>query len=131
MKIFAAPALKPGRIMVLENDIVVLDGRLADLIPDDSVDGGNFDVFLNPADIEAFKARWCGGRRIHPDPDQFPGRVRVMQGDDCIAMGSISNLACIARALSTPDIDIYLHPDDHQDFQAWLVEQQAAQRRMN
>ncbi len=131
MRIHAAPLLEAGRVIVMVDGEIVHDCRLADLIPDDSADGGNFEVFLNPADVEAFKAKWCGGRRIHPDPDQFPGRVRVMQGDDCIAMGSISNLACIARALSTPDIDIYLHPDDQQDFQAWLVEDQAAQRRLN
>lgn len=84
---------------VIENDVVVLDGRLADLIPDED---GNCDVYLNPADVEAFKASWCAGdvvdeirpgRRIHPDPNLFPGRVRVLQGVDQIAMGSISNLA--------------------------------------
>ena len=35
---------------------------LSDLVPDDGEDGNNFDVYLNPADVEAFKARWCGGQ---------------------------------------------------------------------
>jgi hypothetical protein len=113
----------------MENGVVVLDGPLAHLIHEEG-DDSNINVYLNPADVEAFKAKWCG-RRIHSDPNQLPGRVRVMQGDDCIAQGSISNLACIARALSTHDIDVYLHPDDHQDFNAWLVEEQDRKRRMN
>jgi hypothetical protein len=64
MKIFSAPNLDPGRIMVIENDVVVIDGRLADLIPDAAADGADFDVYLNPADVESFKARWCGGDNV-------------------------------------------------------------------
>ena len=63
MRIHAAPLLEPGRIMVIDDDVVVIDGRLADLIPDDGEDGSNFDVYLNPADVEGFKARWCKDTR--------------------------------------------------------------------
>ncbi|MBN9004892.1 MAG: hypothetical protein J0H40_05700 [Rhizobiales bacterium] len=70
-------------------------------------------------------------QRIYSAPHQTRGRVLVMQGSTAIAMGSLSNLACISRALSTPGVDIYLHPDDAMDFQAWQVEQIAAKRRLN
>lgn len=59
MRIHAAPLLAPGRILVLDGDAVVIDGRLADLIPDDGEDGYNFDVFLNPTDVAGFMVRWC------------------------------------------------------------------------
>jgi hypothetical protein len=63
MRIFAAPKIEPGRIMVIENDIVVIDGRLADLITDAAADGADFDVYLNPVDVESFRARWCKDAR--------------------------------------------------------------------
>jgi hypothetical protein len=70
-------------------------------------------------------------QRIFSAPNQHPGRVLVMLGDEVIAQGSLSNLACISRALSTPGADVYLHPDDAQDFKAWQVEEAARQRRLN
>jgi hypothetical protein len=70
-------------------------------------------------------------RRIFSAPGQQPGRVLVMLGDEVIAQGSLSNLAVISRALSTPGVDVYLHPDDASGFQEWQVEQQAAKRRLN
>lgn len=48
MRIHAAPLLAPGRILVLENVVVVIDGRLADLVPDHGEDGADYDVYLHP-----------------------------------------------------------------------------------
>jgi hypothetical protein len=41
-------------------------------------------------------------QRIFSAPGQHPGRVLVMLGDEVIAQGSLTNLAIISRALSTP-----------------------------
>jgi hypothetical protein len=70
-------------------------------------------------------------QRIFSAPGQHPGRVLVMLGDEVIAQGSLSNLAVISRALSTPGANIYLHPDDAQDFQIWQVEDAQRKRRLN
>ena len=70
-------------------------------------------------------------QRIHAAPNQHPGRVLVMQDGEVIAQGSLSNLGVISRALSTPNVDIYLHPDDALDFQAWLLEEETRKRRLN
>ncbi|HMJ27288.1 MAG TPA: hypothetical protein VK512_01060 [Xanthobacteraceae bacterium] len=70
-------------------------------------------------------------QRIFSAPGQHPGRVLVMLGDEVIAQGSLTNLAIISRALSTPGVDVYLHPDDALEFQAWQVEEAARKRRLN
>jgi hypothetical protein len=70
-------------------------------------------------------------QRIFSAPGQHPGRVLVMLGDEVIAQGSLSNLAVISRALSTPGADVYLHPDDAQDFKNWQIEDQKHKRRLN
>jgi hypothetical protein len=46
------------------------------------------------------------------------------------AMGTIQNLACIGAALSTPNADIHLNPDDAADFKAWQIADRAM-RRLN
>jgi hypothetical protein len=69
-------------------------------------------------------------QRIHAVPSQTPGRVLVMHDGEAIAMGSLSNLGCISRALSTPGADIYLNPDDAADFKAWQIADRAM-RRLN
>jgi hypothetical protein len=70
-------------------------------------------------------------QRIFSAPGQHPGRVLVMLGDEVIAQGSLCNLECIKRALSTPGADIYLHPDDALDFKAWQIEEANRKRRLN
>lgn len=70
-------------------------------------------------------------QRIFSAPNQHPGRVLVMLGDEVIAQGSLSNLACIAGALSTPGTDVYLHPDDAQSFKVWQIEDAQRKRRLN
>jgi ABC-type phosphonate transport system ATPase subunit len=70
-------------------------------------------------------------QRIFSAPGQHPGRVLVMLEREVIAQGSLTNLACISRALATPNADIYLHPDDAQDFNAWRVEEAQRKRRLN
>jgi hypothetical protein len=70
-------------------------------------------------------------QRIFSAPNQIAGRVLVMLGDEVIAQGSLTNLPIISRALSTPGADVYLHPDDALDFQAWQVEEAERKRRMN
>jgi hypothetical protein len=70
-------------------------------------------------------------QRIHAAPNQHPGRVLVMQDGVAIAQGSLNNLVVISRALSTPNVDIYVHPDDAQDFQAWMVDEAKRKRRLN
>jgi hypothetical protein len=52
--------------MVIEDDIAVIDGKLADLIQDDGEDGANFDVYLHPDDVAGFIEKWC--------PDQMSRR---------------------------------------------------------
>jgi ABC-type phosphonate transport system ATPase subunit len=70
-------------------------------------------------------------QRIFSSPNQHPGRVLVMLGEEVIAQGSLSNLAVISRALSTPGANVYLHPADAADFQIWQVEEAARKRRLN
>jgi hypothetical protein len=70
-------------------------------------------------------------QRIYAAPAQTRGRVLVMLDGEIIAQGSLSSLACIGRALSTPNADIYLHLDDAQDFKAWQIADQTAKRRLN
>ncbi|MEH2499555.1 hypothetical protein V1294_006034 [Bradyrhizobium sp. AZCC 1678] len=70
-------------------------------------------------------------QRIHAAPNQHPGRVLVMQDGVAIAMGSLSNLLVISRALSTANIDIYLHPDDAYEFKAWQIAESERKRRLN
>ncbi|HMJ29826.1 MAG TPA: hypothetical protein VK512_14020 [Xanthobacteraceae bacterium] len=62
MRIHAVPRVPPGRVIVIEDGQVVADGRLADLIRTDGEEAENVDIYVNPADVEAFKARWfeCG-----------------------------------------------------------------------
>ncbi|MEH2536475.1 MULTISPECIES: hypothetical protein [unclassified Bradyrhizobium] len=69
-------------------------------------------------------------QRIHAAPNQFPGRVMIVQDGEVIAMGPLSNLLVISRALSTPNVDIYLHPHDAL-FKAWLVDEAERKRRLN
>jgi hypothetical protein len=61
MRLHAAPAMPRGRVIVIEDGEVVADGRLADLICTDG-DETDADIYVNPADVEAFTARWfeCG-----------------------------------------------------------------------
>jgi hypothetical protein len=62
MRLHAAPNVKPGRVLVIEDGEVVANGRLADLIRTDGEEAENVDIYVNPADVESFKARWfeCG-----------------------------------------------------------------------
>jgi hypothetical protein len=46
-------------------------------------------------------------QRIYAAPLLEPGRVVVMHDGVVVAMGTISNLACIGAALSAPNADIY------------------------
>jgi hypothetical protein len=69
-------------------------------------------------------------QRIHAVPSQTPGRVVVMHHGVVVAMGTISNLACIGAALSTPNADIYLNPNDAADFKTWQIADRAI-RRLN
>jgi hypothetical protein len=70
-------------------------------------------------------------QRIYAAPLLEPGRVVVMHDGVVVAMGTIQNLACIGAALSTPNADIYLNPDDAADFKAWQIADRAAKRRLN
>jgi hypothetical protein len=70
-------------------------------------------------------------QRIYAAPHIYPGRVVVMLDGEVIAMGSLSNLVVISRALSTPGTEVYLHPDDAADFQEWMVAEAARKRRLN
>jgi hypothetical protein len=65
MRLHAAPNVKPGRVLVIEDGEVVANGRLADLIRTDGEEGENVDIYVNPADVESFKARWfeCGAEK--------------------------------------------------------------------
>jgi hypothetical protein len=58
MRIHAAPNVKPGRVIVIEDGEVVADGRLSDLVRTDGEEAASVDIYVNPADAEAFKARW-------------------------------------------------------------------------
>jgi hypothetical protein len=60
-RIHAAPRIPLGRVIVIEDGEVVADGRLADIIRTDG-DETDADIYVNPADVEAFTARWfeCG-----------------------------------------------------------------------
>jgi hypothetical protein len=70
-------------------------------------------------------------QRIRSAPHVHAGRVVIVQNGEVIAMGSLSNMACIGRALSTPNVDIYLHADDAQDFKAWQMAESERKRRLN
>jgi hypothetical protein len=61
MKLHAAPKIPLGRVIVIEDGQVVADGRLSDLIRTDG-DETDADIYVNPADVDAFRARWfeCG-----------------------------------------------------------------------
>ncbi len=61
MRLHAAPNVKPGRVIVIEDGVVVADGLLADLIRTDG-DETDADIYVHPDDVEGFKARWfeCG-----------------------------------------------------------------------
>jgi hypothetical protein len=62
MRLHAAPHVEPGRVIVIEDGVVVADGRLADLVRTDDEEPSDTDIYVNPADVEGFKARWfeCG-----------------------------------------------------------------------
>jgi hypothetical protein len=64
MRLHAAPNVKPGRVIVIEDDVVVADGRLSDLIRTDGEEATDIDIYINPADLEGFRARWfnCGDK---------------------------------------------------------------------
>lgn len=62
MNIFTTPNIRPGRVFVIEDgELVVNDGRLADLIKVAGNDEGT-KIYLHPIDAPAFCARWqeCG-----------------------------------------------------------------------
>jgi hypothetical protein len=62
MRIHAAPRIPPGRVIVIEDGEVVADGRLSDLVRTDGEEASDTDIYVNPADVDAFRARWfeCG-----------------------------------------------------------------------
>jgi hypothetical protein len=58
MRLHAAPNVKPGRVLVIEDGKVVADGPLSALIRTDGEEAENTDIYVNPADVEGFRARW-------------------------------------------------------------------------
>jgi hypothetical protein len=58
MRIHAAPNVPRGRVLVIEDGIVVADGRLADLVRMDGDEAIDTDIYVHPADVKAFRARW-------------------------------------------------------------------------
>jgi hypothetical protein len=54
----AAPNVKPGRVLVIEDGVVVADGRLSDLVRTDGEEAENTDIYVHPDDVEGFKACW-------------------------------------------------------------------------
>jgi uncharacterized protein (DUF427 family) len=58
MRIHAARNVPRGRVLVIEDGEVVADGKLADLVRTDGEEPIDTDIYVNPADVEAFKARW-------------------------------------------------------------------------
>jgi uncharacterized protein (DUF427 family) len=57
MRIHAAPR-NPGRVIVIEDGEVVADGRLSDLVRPDGEEASDTDIYVDPADVEGFRARW-------------------------------------------------------------------------
>lgn len=65
IRLLTTDEIKPGRVYVVNDGaIVVENGHLAHLQAVDSGDPEIVEVYINPADAEAFKARWfeCNGR---------------------------------------------------------------------
>jgi hypothetical protein len=62
MRLHAAHRVPPGRVIVIEDDVVAADGLLSDLIRTDGDEAIDTDIYVNPADVEGFRARWfdCG-----------------------------------------------------------------------
>jgi hypothetical protein len=58
MRLHAAPNVPLGRVIVVENGEIVADGRLADLIRTDGEAPSDTDIYVNPADVDGFRARW-------------------------------------------------------------------------
>jgi hypothetical protein len=62
MRLHSAPRVPPGSVIVIEDHIVVADGRLSELIRTEGDEAIDTDIYVNPADLESFHARWfdCG-----------------------------------------------------------------------
>ena len=60
MKIHHVPQFAPDRVVVVQNTVVVADGRLDDLRFTDDGDGSHdfIEVFLHPSAVPAFKDRF-------------------------------------------------------------------------
>ena len=54
----AAPHVKPGRVIVVEDGEVVADGRLADLVRTDGDEAIDTDIYVHPDDVKALRERW-------------------------------------------------------------------------
>ena len=57
MRIHAAPR-NPGRVIVIEDGEGVADGRLSDLVRPDGKEASDTDIYVDPADVEGFRASW-------------------------------------------------------------------------
>jgi hypothetical protein len=57
MRIHAAPIIPPGHVIVIEDGEVVADGRQSDLVRTDGEEASHTDIYVNPADVEGFRAR--------------------------------------------------------------------------
>jgi hypothetical protein len=58
MRLHAAPNVKRGRVLVIEDGEVVADGRLSDLVCTDGDEAEQTDIYVHPDDVEGFRARW-------------------------------------------------------------------------
>jgi hypothetical protein len=62
MRIHAAPLLPLGDIVIVENGVVAVVGRLKDLRWEDGQDDPNVDIYLHPEEVEHFIATWFPSR---------------------------------------------------------------------
>jgi cephalosporin hydroxylase len=58
MKLFSAPNVAAGSVVVVEDGRVVADGPLAALVRDAGPEPEDTEIYVNPADVESFRARW-------------------------------------------------------------------------
>jgi hypothetical protein len=128
-RILVNPKIPRGRVLVVEDGVLVADGRLADLVRVDGPEPENTDIYVNPADAEGFKSRWLPPR-IQLDLDLPAGRVVVEHDGEVMGMGAIGNLDVIERSATTPGAVIRVHPDDVEALKAWQIAKQQSKRRL-
>lgn len=68
--------------------------------------------------------------RIHAAPLLEPGRVIVMVDGEVVHDCSLHEFMDVEQPKGK-SVDIYMNPDDAQNFHEWQIEDQAAQRRLN